>query len=76
MKAAGIAKKLKKNGSSAGQQVTNAVKNIIATKMKLSLLAPVIVPVASIIVIFLIVSSMFGEKLSLFQMVDPNNASG
>lgn len=60
---------------SAGEKVTNTIKNIIATKLKFSFLAPIFIPLISIILVFLVISSMFGEKLNLMQMVDSNNGS-
>ncbi len=70
-KASNFINKARNKGVSAGENVANTIKNIVATKLKFSFLAPIFIPLISIVLIFLIISSMFGEKLNLLQMVDP-----
>ena len=59
-------------GKTAGEKAVNVIKKIVATKIKFTIFAPVIVTVTLILILFLVIVSMFNEKLNLLQMVDPS----
>lgn len=74
-KALGKVKNFKDSGVSAGEQAINTIKNFAKTKIML-ILGPVLVPLTLLLVLFLVIASVFGEKLNLLQLVDPNSGGG
>lgn len=62
----GIFNKTVNSGSSASRKLINIIK----AKITLSFLGPIIAPLLLIFILFLVIVSMFNEKLNLLQMVD------
>jgi len=68
--AKGIIDKVKDSGKTTGEKTLNKLKNILSTKIMINVLVPILIPVFLLFIIFLVIVSMFNEKINLLQMVD------
>lgn len=74
-KAFNATKKIRSNSLSAGEQITNVAKKFLLSKMKFIILGPFLIPALCLLIVFIVIVSMFGEKINLLQLVDSGSGS-